>query len=261
MTFDPDVIAAKLVRDHAAQRPFEVIPRELGLNTLADAYAVQKAYVGRMQAADGAPAGYKIGLTSRRMQALTGVDHPISGVVLAKRIWASGVHIPVASYGRVGIEFEIGVRLGRDLAPHGRPFTPADVEAAVEGVCTACEIVDDRHSPYPLDLLSMVADNGWNEGMVTGEWRATWPDLAGVHGAVEMDGEPMEQGEGYGRDVLGHPFNSVLWLANRLQDEGQMLRAGEIVSTGSLVTTRFPAAGSRYRFSVDGLGAVEAWFD
>ena len=32
------------------------------------------------------------------------------------------------------------------------------------------------------------------------------------------------------------------------------------VSTGSLVTTRFPKAGERYRFSVEGVGAVEIAF-
>ena len=42
---------------------------------------------------------------------------------------------------------------------------------------------------------------------------------------------------------------------------GEMLRAGQIVLTGSLVRTRFPAAGQHYRFSLAGIGSVEARFE
>ena len=60
--------------------------------------------------------------------------------------------------------------------------------------------------------------------------------------------------------MLGHPFEPLRWLANHLSGRGQTLHAGEIVSTGSLVTTRFPKAGEQYRFTVEGVGAVEVGF-
>ena len=40
--------------------------------------------------------------------------------------------------------------------------------------------------------------------------------------------------EGTGEAVLGHPINSLVWLANKLADYGKQLRAGEIIMTGSL---------------------------
>jgi 2-keto-4-pentenoate hydratase len=129
------------------------------------------------------------------------------------------------------------------------------VAAAVDAVAPAFEVIDDRKSPYPLDVLSLVADNAWNEGIVLGEWREGWPDLAAVRGTLARNGEQIDQG--HGRDVLGHPFEPVRWLAQHLSARGEGLQAGELVSTGSLVTTRFPAAGERYRFTVEGLGPVE----
>ena len=38
---------------------------------------------------------------------------------------------------------------------------------------------------------------------------------------------------------------------------GRPVRAGEIVSTGNLVTTHFPEAGDRFRFTVEGIGSTE----
>jgi 2-keto-4-pentenoate hydratase len=159
----------------------------------------------------------------------------------------------------LGIEFEICVRLGHSLAPRQTPYEMGEVAAAVSAVCPAFEVIDDRNSAYPLDLLSLVADNAWNEGIVQGEYRTSWPDLAAARGTVERNGEVID--EGHGRDVLGHPFAPLRWLANHLREQGQTLHAGEIVSTGSLVTTRFPSAGETYRFTVAGVGAVELGFE
>lgn len=39
--------------------------------------------------------------------------------------------------------------------------------------------------------------------------------------------------------------------------KGQSLKSGEIVMTGSLVTTRFPTESETYRFELEGIGAVE----
>ena len=89
-------------------------------------------------------------------------------------------------------------------------------------------------------------------------WRTNWPDLAAARGSVELNGEKLD--EGNGRDVLGHPFEPLRWLANHLSSQGETLHAGEIVSTGSLVTTRFPKPGEQYRFTVEGVGAVEVGF-
>jgi len=57
--------------------------------------------------------------------------------------------------------------------------------------------------------------------------------------------------------VLGHPFEPLRWLANNLSARGETLKKGEIVLTGSWVTTRFPKAGERYRYTIEGVGTVE----
>ncbi len=249
-------IARQLVAEHAAGERFHSLVPQHGIADLARAYAVQRAFVAAMQAHSGAsPVGYKIGLTSKRMQAMCGIDSPIAGRVLSHRVHESGAVLPAATYGRVGLEFEIAVKLARDLPAAAAPFDMATVTAAVAAVAPAVEIVDDRHADYKqLDISSLVADNSWNAGIVLGHFRSDWPDLAAIKGVVRCNGAEVDQGRG--SDVLGHPFEPLIWLANHLAETGDALRAGDIVMTGSLVTTRFPAVTEAYEFELSGLGTV-----
>ena len=247
--------AAALMRDHAAKKKIVPFARDYGVTDLAGAYAIQAAYVKRLEASLGRRVGYKIGLTSRRMQEMCGVNHPNSGVVFEKRLHKRGVVLALSRLGRLGIEFECCARMGTSLAPRAQPYTLDEVSAAVEAVCPAFEVIDDRNSDYPLDLLSLVADNSWNEGNVLGEFKSTWPDLGTAKSVLECNGKVIDEGKG--SDVLGHPFEPLRWLANNLNELGQTLKAGEIVLTGSWVTTRFPKAGERYRYTIEGIGAVE----
>jgi 2-keto-4-pentenoate hydratase len=259
MRLDADIAARTLMQDHAHKRDLVPFARNFGATDLDGAYAIQDAFVALMQPLHGARVGYKIGLTSLRMQQMCSIPHPVAGVVLEARRQASGIRRRLSDLVHLGLEFEICVRLGRDLPPRDLPYTLQDVEAAVDAVAPAFEVIDDRNSPYPLDPLSLVADNAWNEGIVLGEFRQTWPDLPSARGVVERNGEIIDAG--HGRDVLGHPFEPLRWLANHLSRLGRPLHAGEIVSTGSLVTTRFPQPGEHYRFTVEGIGATKLFVD
>jgi len=68
-------------------------------------------------------------------------------------------------------------------------------------------------------------------------------------------------GEGRGADAMGHPFNAVAWIADHLAAHGRGLLRGDVVITGSLITTKFAVAGDFFRFAVDGLGEVELRVD
>jgi 2-keto-4-pentenoate hydratase len=254
---EPTEVAGVLMAWHEGRQTFVPFAREYGIEQLDQAYNVQDALVDRRcKARTAAPVGYKIGLTSPRMQAMCGIDSPIAGVILDPDVHSSGTTLSKSHYGRLGIEFEIGVRIGRDLEAAGLPKTIAELRDFVEGVCPAVEIVDDRNADYStgLDVLSLVADNSWNAGVVLGAFRQDWPDLDTVKATVKLNGTVVDRGTG--GDVLGHPFESVLWLARHLAFRGRSLRRGQIVLTGSIVPTRFPADGESYELQLDGLGSV-----
>jgi 2-keto-4-pentenoate hydratase len=227
-----------------------------GVTDLTAAYGVQRRFVELMSATAGSAAGYKIGLTSARMQKMCGIDQPVAGVVLATRVMQSGVVLQAGRYHHLGLEFEVGVRLGHDLPRGEAPFTRERVAQAVGGVCAAVEVVDDRNADYStLEALSLIADNSWNAGAVLGAFSGSWDNLEVATGIVQLNGQEIDRG--YARDVLGHPFVPLTWLANHLAEAGGALRAGDVVLTGSLIPTRFPKEPGAFRYELAGIGTVD----
>lgn len=245
-------IAAQLAAEHRDGTRFHRIE---GLNGLSDAYEVQRAYVAATIGANEC-AGYKIGLTSRRMQEMCGIDQPICGTIFSGRVFNSGVRLSHSDFGRLGLEFEICVRIGRDLPASEGPFTPESMSDVIDAVAPAIELVDDRNADYSvLDINTLVADNSWNAGVVLGTFVAPPTHLDAVEGVAYQDG--VEIARGHGADVLGHPFVPLAWLANHLAGSGRALRKGDIVMTGSIVKTQFPDGPFSYRFDLTGFGSVE----
>jgi 2-keto-4-pentenoate hydratase len=250
-------IAATLREQHRRGARFTRVAGAAGPLSLQDAYEVQRCHVQALcrEQACGV-AGYKIGLTSAAMQQMCGIDHPVYGCVLEDRV-ARGTHeIALASAGRLGVEFEIAARLGKDLqlAPGDDALRAA--ADAVDAVAIALELVDDRNADYAtLDAPSLVADNAWNAAVVLGSWVPVFEELAGWPGQLLLDGQQVDQG------VVGsgpaHPLASVAWLAEQLSGQGRVLQSGSFVMTGSIVRTRFAAPGERWRFQAERLGAVE----
>jgi 2-keto-4-pentenoate hydratase len=245
-----------LLAEHRAGHRFTTLRPSAAPASISDAYDIQDKYVALLRPRHGETAGYKVGLTSATMQAFCGIDHPIAGVVLASRMHRSGDEVRPKDFGRLGLEFEIAVRIKSDILATEKPFTAAAIEPHIEGVCAAIELVDDRAADYAsLDVRSLVADNSWNAGIVLSEFKPAWPDLVPMLGRAVKAGDVI--GEGYGRDILGHPFNSVAWLATQLASRGTILKAGQVVMTGSVMKTVFPGEDAHYRFELEGLGFVE----
>jgi 2-keto-4-pentenoate hydratase len=248
--------AESLLAEHRANLRFKTLGPPDGPATIADAYDIQERYVALLRSAHGDTVGYKVGLTSAPMQAFCRIDHPIAGVVLATRVHRSGASVRLADFGRLGLEFEIAARIKSNVPVTGVPYTAETIQLHVDGVCAAIELVDDRSADYGnLDVLSLVADNSWNGGIVLSEFATKWPDLEGVLGRATKDHVAI--GEGHGRDILGHPFNSVAWLATQLATRGVKLKAGQVVMTGSVMKTVFPVDDAAYRFDLAGIGHVE----
>src|SRR6202165_6038702 len=82
--------AEKLLAEHKANLRFKPLGPPEAPAAIADAYDIQEKYVALLRSEHGGDVGYKVGLTSATMQSFCGIDHPIAGVVLARRVHRSG---------------------------------------------------------------------------------------------------------------------------------------------------------------------------
>jgi len=249
-----------LFRAHAAREKFAPMPPELAPRDVSEAYLIQTEYVALRSATLGQVTGYKIALTTPAMRALVGLDDAIAGDMLDGTIRRGNSRVRAADYVRLIVEFEIAAELAEDLPAVGAPYDRAKVAAAVGALMPALELADDRDADYALlknNALMLIADNAWNEGAVLGEPVCDWRglDLAALKGAAFINGRNV--GEGHGRDVMGHPLDALAWIANHLASRGLGLWRGDVVITGSLVTSKFPKSGDVVRFEAGALGSVE----
>ncbi|MEO8629173.1 MAG: fumarylacetoacetate hydrolase family protein [Betaproteobacteria bacterium] len=249
-----------LLAAHREHAQFDALPDAFSPRDVEDAYAIQDAFSVLRIPMLGPIAGHKVALTSLVMQKMVGFSSPFAGPIHAGIIYRGSATLASSDYGRLGIECELAASLGADLPVANAPYTREQIAAAVDTLSPAFELVDDRNADYTKIsslILTLIADNAWNGGIVLGEpvrdWRAL--DLASIRGELCINGEVA--GEGYGRDVLGHPFDALAWLANTLAERGTSLSKGMVVMTGSMIATKFVAVGDRVSLSVEGLGEVE----
>jgi 2-keto-4-pentenoate hydratase len=253
-----------LFRAHEAREKFAPLPAELAPRDAAGAYLIQTEYVALRAATRGPVTGYKIALTTPAMRAMVALNDSIAGDMLDKTILRGDSRVRAADYVRLIVEFEIAVQMAEDLPADGAPYNRKSVAGAVGALMPALELADDRNADYsslPGNALMLIADNAWNEGAVLGAPVRDWQgiDLAGLQGVATINGANV--GTGHGRDVMGHPLDALAWLANNLAARGLGLWRGDVVITGSLVTSKFPQAGDLVRFEAGGLGAVELQVD
>lgn len=224
------------------------------------AYAVQDEYLKiLLSETDGdSVAGYKIGLTTPRMQQMCSIGEPVTGAILATRILTSGARLDRADFMRLGIECEIAVRIAITPEPAEAHADPSELlRNHVDGIAAAFEIIEDRGADYRrLDALSLIADNSWNAGIVLGPAAPvdSFPSLRGLKGVLSVDG--MEVASGSSDEVLGDPANALAWLVRHHAVRGKTLNPGDWVMTGSIVPTQFVESG-RHVFTVDYLPPVE----
>ena len=234
--------------------PFTDADPDLGM---ADGYAVQQQLTGMLLADGDSVVGYKVGLTSKPMQQIIGVDQPDYGPVLASTVYADGDAVPVSAFIQPKLEAEIAFVLRSPLAGPG--VSVLDARAAIAGMTAAVEIVDSRFADWRIKLADTVADLASN-GAVAISSRLVPLDRPDVLDPRLIGMVLTRQGElvdtGAGAAALGDPVKVVAWLANTLGEMGAKLEAGHLVMTGALHAAVPMRAGDVFRADFDRLGPV-----
>jgi 2-keto-4-pentenoate hydratase len=245
----------------AAERSGKPIPplteSDRGI-TVDEAYRVQLRIMEVKKSGGQVVVGKKIGITSRAMQAMLGVNEPDYGHILDRMVVAEGEMIPTAELIQPRIEGEIAFILKEDL--EGPGVTLADVIRCSEGVIPALEVIDSRIMDWKIKLPDTVADNASSARIVLGGkiTRVLGLDLRTVGMVLEKSGEVAATAAGAA--VLGHPAQAVAWLANKLAAYKIPLRKGEIILSGSLTAAVPVAAGDFIRADFGLLGDVKIKF-
>ncbi len=244
---------------HIARKPLDLMVQPFAPQTIAEAYAVQAGLVSKLAETRGPAAGYKVAYTSAVMRERTGVSQPCYGRIPSSMVHSSPATLEYNDYVGIGIECEVAVKLGADLPASGAPYTRDSISDAIEWLATSFELVDRRDAPSldgQLPEICTIVTNISNGGALLGEPVSDWQniDLTAVRGTMRINGKIV--GEGVGADVMGHPLEPLVWLANTLAAEGVSMEKGTLILTGSFAPPAMLKRGDKSSVHIEGLGAA-----
>ncbi len=204
--------------------------------------------------------GWKIAAFKDEMQKALRTDQPIYGrTFFLRETPASFVHAELAS---PIPEVEYQAKLGIDLPPREKPYSVEEVTDAVASLHPGLELAECRfvHDAAFPPLPAILADGAGSGTIVYGPPIDGWQqrDIAGQEVTLASDGKVRRKSTAAA--ALDHPMAPVTWLANELSRTGVGMKAGQMVSTGTLTGMLAPKPGEDFVADFGPFGAVRVSF-
>jgi 2-keto-4-pentenoate hydratase len=254
-----DGLAADLAQAERSREPIAPLTAAYPDIDVVDAYEIQLINI-RQRVAEGARVlGHKVGLSSKAMQQMMGVDEPDYGHLLDEMQVFEDTPVKAGRYLLPRVEVEVGFILAEDLP--GADCTEDDVLGATEALVPSIELIDTRITDWKIALCDTIADNASSAGFVLGQARVSPADIdvKAIDAVLTRNGEVVA--EGRSDAVLGNPVTAVAWLSRKVESFGVRLRKGDIVLPGSCTRAIDARAGDEFVADFIGLGSVRLSFE
>jgi 2-keto-4-pentenoate hydratase len=202
------------------------------------------------------PLGWKVGFGAPAAMKMLGIDAPLVGHLMQDALLSDGAAVSLDGWAKPAAEAEIAVHMAKDLGPHA---DRAAVAAAIAGIGPAIELADVTFAPD--DVEKILAANIYQRHVILG---ACDTSRAGArlddircrvehNGGVIADTADPQAATGEILAIVGH-------VANLLASQGECLRAGDIIITGSITPPLWVKSGETLRFDLAPLGSLAIHF-
>ena len=254
-----EAVAAEVFAAFGSGRQIAPFSSRPGGLTLDEAYRATAGLVGARVARGLRAVGRKIGFTNRAIWPEYGVYAPIWGYVTERSVVAldAVTELPLSGFAEPRIEPEIMFGLARAPAPDMAAAALAD---CIEWVAHGFEVVQSLFPAWKFAPADTVAANGLHGALVVGRRHAFAPRAAEFARALPAFAvELYRNGEladsGLGANVLDGPLAALRHVVGLLADDpvNPPLKAGEIVSTGTLTRALPIAPGEVWHTRLSGI--------
>jgi 2-oxo-3-hexenedioate decarboxylase len=265
LTEPPDVeaIASAVLASLAAHRQIPTFSSRPGGLTLAQAYRVTALLRAAFEARGEKITGRKIGFTNREMWKVYGVQSPIWGYATNRTTYelASTRIMSVKNFVEPRIEPEIMFGLKAAPLPGMKERALLD---CIEWVSLGYEIVQSIFPGWKFAAADTVAANGVHGALTIGPRHAIahretqWQSELASFGVELYCNENLTQ-RGGGALVLDSPLLALRHLVELLANDSHNppLRAGDVISTGTLTLAMPVRAGETWTARVTGIPLEE----
>jgi 2-keto-4-pentenoate hydratase len=252
-TIDPKVIAERFTSARAQGRALDRYPGEVPAN-LDAAYRIQSAAIGRWQ---DPIRGWKVARVPQAF-AKQYPDERLIGPAFARNVhWAregEAVPCPVFEGGFAAVESEIVIVVAGDTPSGDFEWHENNVLEFIRSMHIGVEVASS-----PLATLNdlgpgaVISDFGNNWGVVVGPEIPNWQNLDSIDVETFIDGASVGRGKAIKRTG---PLAALAFTLNKRADQGETLRAGDVISTGMITGVHDVKIGQESRHVFTGCGEV-----
>jgi 2-keto-4-pentenoate hydratase len=214
----------------------------------------QLAMRQRMLEAGVAAIGWKVGFGSPSALELMQIRAPLLGFLTDATLLESGTLVDITGWQRGIVEFEVAVYLGEDLGPGA---SDEEAQAAVSSVGPAIELADVDLPIGAESLEEILACDIFHKGVILGAPDEDRAGLAvgGLVARILIDGREATTTENL-QEITGAYSSIVATVADTLAANGEVLRKGDVIITGSVVPPIPATEGTEFAFALDPFGPI-----
>jgi 2-keto-4-pentenoate hydratase len=250
--------ANQLLQASQTKTPCPPVRTLIGDTDQEVAYAVQNLITQNRLSGGAKQTGKKIGLTSLKVQQQLGVDQPDFGILFDDMQIENGGQLSISETMQPKVEAEIAFVLKEDI--NSLHPNEEDLINAIDYVVAAIEIVGSRIKNWDIKITDTIADNASASHFVLGEIRKKITEIDLIDCEMQLFQNAKLVSQGNGAACLGSPLNAALWLAKKMTEIGNPLKAGDIILTGALGPMVNVVEGDKIMATIEGLGAVSVNF-
>lgn len=218
--------------------------------TYDEAYIFQEALAERLSEQGNEQIGYKLGLTGE--QRPFGAEEPLYGRLFDFMLLENGATVPTSDFVKPMVELEIAYFFDEDVA---YPVTVEALQDAVSQVAPAVELPDLLFADMKnLTWLDLIATGVAPRRLIIGEQVVEEEFDENAVSVAIARGDEVVSG-GVGAAVMGDQWEALRFLAEKLNDRGQQIHAGDLVITGA-TNAMFPATPGNYEADYGPFGVI-----
>ncbi len=217
------------------------LPKETSLD---EAYAIQHVFNQYMIDTLGGITGYKMAFCSQASQKKWGIPTPVSGAFYKKQEIKNGGAVSADSFIGFHIESEIAFTIKKDIQ---KEITSVEeLIPFIKFVHVGLDVPDLRYDRSkgkltPVDIVAMGC--GAHTYVLSKGMSPKNIDFSKINLNLKHDGKLVYKG--VSSNVLGNPLNALWVLTQQLRKRGQVVKAGQIVLTGSVAGAYMPTIPNR----------------
>jgi 2-keto-4-pentenoate hydratase len=218
----------------AREKKIQIMPltHTFGDFSMEAAYYIQNSLAKEVSKTEGPVTGYKVAYASKAAQKQFGMKEPARGPFYMSQRLPNGSTISCEIFNEIMLETEVAFTIGKKIDEPLKNVSA--LKSYVKWVHPAFDAGNFPYSieqakPTPSDMVAI--GTGAHVFVIGPAMNPNTINLARIDLSLARNNETIRKSPA--RDVLGNPWNSLLWCVNHLHKYGLTLEPGMVVLTGT----------------------------